>query len=205
MVQVQLPLPFSLGPLVKRSRHRPFTAVTGVRFPHGSPLGSLAQLGEHLPYKQRVSGSSPLTSTTKTTHESEWFFFLSLETAGFPGHTRRAALRSVRAAPFSARVNRGYLNRAGMFVPFRAGGFSLRFSEEMRRLRTAGTCRAPRRGKRVDTKVSTLLTPTSFYFVVRRRPETGDRFEKGNGSRVTAACLSPPFRSSQTAYCYTDG
>jgi len=87
---------------------------------------------------------------------------LSLETAGFPGHTRRAALRSVRAAPFSARVNRGYLNRAGMFVPFRAGGFSLRFSEEMRRLRTAGTCRAPRRGKRVDTKVSTLLTPTSF-------------------------------------------
>ena len=26
-------------------------------------FGSLAQLGEHLPYKQRVSGSSPLTST----------------------------------------------------------------------------------------------------------------------------------------------
>ena len=100
MVQVQLPLPFSLGPLVKRSRHRPFTAVTGVRFPHGSPLGSLAQLGEHLPYKQRVSGSSPLTSTTKTTHESEWFFFLSLETTGVPGHTRRAALRPVRAAAF---------------------------------------------------------------------------------------------------------
>ena len=100
MVQVQLPLPFSLGPLVKRSRHRPFTAVTGVRFPHGSPLGSLAQLGEHLPYKQRVSGSSPLTSTTKTTHESEWFFFLSLETTGVPGDTRRAALRSVWAAAF---------------------------------------------------------------------------------------------------------
>ena len=47
----------------------------------------------------------------------------------------------------------------------------------MRRLRTAGTCRAPRQGKRVDTKVSTLLTPTSFYFLVWRRPETGDRFE----------------------------
>ena len=31
--------------------------------------------------------------------------------------------------------------------------------------------------KRVDTKVSTLLTPTSFYFLVWRRPETGDRFE----------------------------
>ncbi len=25
--------------------------------------GGLAQLGEHLPYKQRVSGSSPLAST----------------------------------------------------------------------------------------------------------------------------------------------
>ena len=28
-----------------------------------SICGSLAKLGEHLPYKQRVSGSSPLTST----------------------------------------------------------------------------------------------------------------------------------------------
>ena len=27
----------------------------------------------------------------------------------------------------------------------------------------------------------------------------------GNGSRVTVACLSPPFRSSQVAYCYTGG
>ena len=26
------------GPLVKRLRHRPFTAVTGVRFSHGSPM-----------------------------------------------------------------------------------------------------------------------------------------------------------------------
>ena len=29
--------PASRGPLVKRLRHRPFTAVTGVRFSHGSP------------------------------------------------------------------------------------------------------------------------------------------------------------------------
>ena len=53
----------------------------------------------------------------------------------------------------------------------------MNLSEGIRRLRTAGACRAPRRGKRVDTKVSTLLTPTSFYFLVWRRPETGDRFE----------------------------
>ena len=31
------------------------------------PDGSLAQLGEHLPYKQRVTGSSPVTSTNMKT------------------------------------------------------------------------------------------------------------------------------------------
>ena len=36
------------GRLVKRLRHRPFTAI-GVRFPHRSPFGRLAQLGERLP------------------------------------------------------------------------------------------------------------------------------------------------------------
>ena len=58
------------GPLVKRLRHRPFTAVTRVRIPYGSPKffsevhnGGLAQLGEHLPYKQRVGGSIPSSST----------------------------------------------------------------------------------------------------------------------------------------------
>ena len=33
-------------------------------FPSGGKVGSLAQLGEHLPYKQRVTGSSPVVSTT---------------------------------------------------------------------------------------------------------------------------------------------
>ena len=57
-------------------------------------------------------------------------------------------------------------------------------------------CAVPSKGKgeirkRVENRrLSTLLTPTSFYFVVRRRPENGDRFEKGNGSRVITACLS---------------
>src|SRR5690606_19009742 len=62
---------FTNGPLVKRLRHRPFTAVTRVRIPYGSPTsfkqiiqhGGLAQLGEHLPYKQGVGGSSPSSST----------------------------------------------------------------------------------------------------------------------------------------------
>ena len=37
-VRVLPPQPNKYGPLVKRSRHRPFTAVTGVRFPYGSPI-----------------------------------------------------------------------------------------------------------------------------------------------------------------------
>ena len=71
-------------------RHRPFTAVTRVRIPYGSPFrnlryearspnnnlnrascieyGRLAQLGERLPYKQDV-GSSILSSPTKSTFE----------------------------------------------------------------------------------------------------------------------------------------
>ena len=54
---------YNIGPLVKRLRHRPFTAVSRVRIPYGSPTGGLAQLGEHLPYKQGVAGSSPASST----------------------------------------------------------------------------------------------------------------------------------------------
>ena len=38
-----------------------------------SCFGSLAQLGEHLPYKQEVIGSIPITST-KLNHSTEWFF-----------------------------------------------------------------------------------------------------------------------------------
>ena len=48
----------------------------------------------------------------------------------------------------------------------------------------AGSRRTLRRGKRVDTKVSTLLTPTSFGLLVWRRSETGDRFEKGEQQRI---------------------
>ena len=31
-------------------------------------IGSIAQLGEHLPYKQRVIGSSPIVSTSARAH-----------------------------------------------------------------------------------------------------------------------------------------
>ena len=40
--------------------------MSAVRFRPKPPLsGGLAQLGEHLPYKQRVGGSSPSSSTIK--------------------------------------------------------------------------------------------------------------------------------------------
>ena len=132
MVQVQLPLPFSLGPLVKRSRHRPFTAVTGVRFPHGSPLGSLAQLGEHLPYKQRVSGSSPLTSTTKTTHESEWFFFFVFRNRRLSGAYEARSATFCPGGTFFCTGRPGDLNRAGMFAPNGREVFRLKSSGELR-------------------------------------------------------------------------
>ena len=51
-------------------RHRPFTAVTGsspvraIYFNSNIPFGGLAQLGEHLPYKQGSRRSIPLTSIT---------------------------------------------------------------------------------------------------------------------------------------------
>ena len=38
--------------------------------------GSLAQLGEHLPYKQRVIGSIPIASTTKNFEAIRGFFFV---------------------------------------------------------------------------------------------------------------------------------
>ena len=44
-VRVLPPQPNKYGPLVKRSRHRPFTAVTGVRFPYESPLWDHSSAG----------------------------------------------------------------------------------------------------------------------------------------------------------------
>ena len=45
--------------------HAFHACIHGFESRTGHHYGGLAQLGEHLPYKQRVSGSSPLTSTMK--------------------------------------------------------------------------------------------------------------------------------------------
>ena len=50
--------------MAKLSRKRRiFCDRKGLHFNHIN--GGLAQLGEHLPYKQRVTGSSPVVSTNK--------------------------------------------------------------------------------------------------------------------------------------------
>ena len=46
--------------MVKRLRHRPFTAVTRVRFPSESFNADVAQLAEQLIFNQQVIGSSPI-------------------------------------------------------------------------------------------------------------------------------------------------
>ena len=51
---------FFLGSMVKRLRHRPFTAVTRVRFPSESFNADVAQLAEQLICNQQVIGSSPI-------------------------------------------------------------------------------------------------------------------------------------------------
>ena len=43
------------------------------------------------------------------------------------------------------------------------------------------------------------------YLLARRKSESGDRFENGYGSRVTAAFVSQPIRSSRITHCYTYG
>ena len=58
-------------------------------------LGSIAQLGEHLPYKQRVTGSSPVVPTNKNTSQERCFFVA--ETARTYG--RFAAMRIAHCAP----------------------------------------------------------------------------------------------------------
>ena len=56
----------SFGSMVKRLRHRPFTAVTRVRFPSGSFIADVAQLAEQLICNQQVIGSSPIIGLVLT-------------------------------------------------------------------------------------------------------------------------------------------
>ena len=71
------------GPVVKRSRHRPFTAVTRVRFPSGSPpflcriCGGIAQPVERPPHTRKVTDSSSVVSTKPETFCFRFLFCFS--------------------------------------------------------------------------------------------------------------------------------
>ena len=53
-------------------RFIPAVSMVQIRLP--LPYGSIAQLGEHLPYKQRVIGSSPIVPTRKKHFLGSAFF-----------------------------------------------------------------------------------------------------------------------------------
>ena len=154
----------------------------------------------------------------------------ALSCIGGAGHTNcRRRVRPDGAAPFPAPAERG-ARTASACSPFPGGAFS---APAERGTRTALACSPltggeffaePQRGDSPSADGGSVAAPTagakrkdnlrfSFLFellpfpcfLIWRRFPICDRFEKGNGSRVTAACLSPPFRSSQTAYCYTCG
>ena len=62
------------GPLVKWLNTPPFHGgIQGFESPTGHH-GRLAQLGEHLPYKQGVGGSSPSSSTIRNAMTDEYIF-----------------------------------------------------------------------------------------------------------------------------------
>ena len=122
------------------------------------------------------------------------------------GRELRKRVRPDWAAPFPAPTVRG-ARTASAGSPFPGGEFSAEPQREIRR-RCGGSVPRPAAGaKRKDNlRFSFLFELLPFpYFLIWRRFPICDRSEKEYGSRVTAACLSPPFRSSQTAYCYTCG
>ena len=79
-------------------------------------------------------------------------FFRSTD---FPGRASCVSNTSYPGGSFLQHRLSGVLELPQAGSPLTGGEF---FAEPQRGIR-----RAPRRGKRVDTKVSTLLTPTSFW------------------------------------------
>ncbi len=61
--------------------------------------GSLAQLGEHLPYKQRVTGSSPVTPTNGPVVQLVRTLACHARGRGFEPHPGRQFLRLLRVVP----------------------------------------------------------------------------------------------------------
>ena len=142
-----------------------------------------------------ASACSPLTGGSFSAPESR-------------GARTALACSPLTGGSFSCTGKPGRANCRRRVRPFRAESFSLNLSRGIRRLRTAGASRHPPQGaKRTDNlRFSFLFELLPFpCFLIRRRFPICDRFEKGNGSRVTAAFVSQHIRSSQIDYCYTYG
>ena len=135
--------------------------------------------------------------------------------SGFPGFsapTQRGTRTALAGSPFpggsfSAPESRG-TRTALAGSPLTGGKFSAEPQQGDSPSADGGSVAAPAAGAK---RKGHLRFPFLFEllpfpcFLIWRRLPTCDRSEKEYGSRVTAACLSPPFRSSQTAYCYTYG
>ena len=77
--------------------------------------GSLAQLGEHLPYKQRVTGSSPVTSTNGPVVQL-------VRTPPCHGGGRRFEPDSGRCKSFDLfKFKTGVLAQLGEHLPYKQG------------------------------------------------------------------------------------
>ena len=126
----------------------------------------------------------------------------------------RERVRPIRAASFLHR-KAGVHELPQACSPLTGGEFSAEPQRGIRRLRTAGASRRPPRGRRRthgggQKGRTTCGFPSSLNSYLSLGESGADCLhvtapKKENGSRVTSACLSPPFRSSQTAYCYTYG
>ena len=140
--------------------------------------------------------------------------YLKISRQGLTGARElRQRVRPFRAASFLHRPS-GALELPQAGSPLTGGKFSAEPQQGDSPSADGGSVAAPAAGmtpypRRWAKRKGHLRFPFLFEllpfpcFLIWRRPETGDRFEKRNGSRVTVAWLSPPFRSSQIAYCYT--
>ena len=120
------------------------------------------------------------------------------------GTRTASACSPLTGGSFSAPESRG-TRTALAGSPFPGGEFFAEPQRGIRRLRTAGTCRAPRRGttpypRRGAKRKGHLRFPFLFEllpfpcFLIWRRLPICDRFEKGNGRGFFLPCFSQPVR-----------
>ena len=132
--------------------------------------------------------------------------------AGYSGTDPLGCTNRAGCSPYSGSISqhrlRGVLELRKRVRPFPGGEFSAEPQRGIRRLRTAGACRAPRRGaKRKDNlRFSFLFELLPFpCFLIWRRFPICDRFENGVRQRIFSSVSFTACSQCQIAYCYTGG